>query len=203
MSDENKNPFGESTVVQSRPKAPVDSERTVVHASARAENKPAAPPKLPKATPSPEPVVFISSAVVIAAELPAKADGITYDPDTVGGAVVLRQPEAKKANSERREMREALDRKTRFAIAGVAAFAVAVIAVVVIGRGQPVTDATPKTQSQQDLASESTAPPEPESKAHVGLTDYVGTTEVLSRFDRASSRAQEKALDFSKSSSGF
>ena len=193
MSDENKNPFGEATVVHSRAPAPTDSERTVVHA-AGPDVKPAAPPKLPKATPPPEPAVYSAPAVVIPVNL---------GPEPIGGAVILRQADSKKSKSDRREMRRALQRKTRWAIGGALAFSVvAIIAFVFVWRGPSISFA-PAQMPHADLASESTGVTTAEPKALGGITDYVATTEVLSRFDRASAKAREKALDFSKSNSGF
>lgn len=209
MSDEVKNPFGEATVVLSRTPAPADSERTIVHSRARAEVKPAAPPKLPKATPPPEPAVYAGTAVVIPVDL---------DQETKGGVVVLKnKPDSNTSKSERREERKALQRKSRFAFGGAIAVAIVAISFVFVWRSPSIIAAlthfqsnassTPSQKSNKDLASESAAfsaaSSVAEPKTRAGITDYIATTEVQSRFDRASAKAQEKALDFSKTNSGF
>jgi hypothetical protein len=108
---------------------------------------------------------------------------------------------------ERRLLREALDRKKSRMIAAFAAFCTVVILGLLVAFNGPKSNETIASKGSEkksigeksDLASEAPAA----GKKLRDAENFVTTTDVLEKFDHAAQKSQERALDYSKSSSGF
>jgi hypothetical protein len=211
QNSDKKDAYNEKTVVQSRHSAVGDAptafsqgnEKTVVYAQSNLKetfdartvvrfSKPT-PPKTVPVFDEPESVVL--PAVVI----PAHFDEPEAQLEPTKGTL---------SREERRAQRAALDRKTRTMIAAFAALCVLVILCFLVAFGgsksdkvavNAATPSEPATAGQKtDLSSEAPLPP----AAKAPGADQT-TTDVLMKFDRAAQKAQEHALDYSKSSTGF
>lgn len=187
-----KEAFDARTVVQvaKPPKGVAEPKREV-----KSEfKKPEYPkPELPKEAP-----VSVSEASYIPA---------AHIPEETGGAIEIRPADHTQTSmSDRRAMRASLDRKTRFMIAGFAAAASLGLAFMFMGNGAtndasaPVAAHSTKSSVESAHESEMASTSELDSSADsqrptkvAGVTQSGTTTDVLARFERAATRAQEKA----------
>ena len=111
-------------------------------------------------------------------------------------------PKKKLSQTERRDARKALDRKTRTMVAALATLCALVILCLVVAFGGPkdgvktADDVKPRAQGVSGASTEmaSTGAPGPNAGAPQGLPDYQSTTDVLSKFDKAAQKAATHAF---------
>ncbi len=230
MSESKKNAFSEKTIVQTRPsfgassdqsddhsgessRSPQGSEKTVVFAQSNLKETFDARTVVRSSKPALQPTIKMSLPVDEAPMLPPvelqnPTFGIENDSALIGRDTDKILPAKKNlTQDERRAERQALDRKKSRMIAAFAIFCAVIILALVMAFGGPksneqvaATSLEKSSVSQTtDLASETPAA----SKKPPGPDDFLTTTDVLAKFDRAAQRSQEHALDYSKSSSGF
>lgn len=223
MSEDNKKAFSEKTVVQTRASfntdsnasddhsdksasAPEVNEKTVVFAQSNLKETFDAHTVVRSSKPAAR--VISAADPVLPSFAPAQHEAPVSASNKKNAPPTDEEPKINAAQSNRHAQRQALDRKTRAMIAAFATLCALVILCFVFAFGGPKTadktvagTSTQKTAGSDstELASETSSPVK---KPH-DAENFQTTSDVLAKFDRAAQKSQERALDYSKSSSGF